>query len=374
MNSKLKSKHYLCATAAAAALAFATPAQATFRDWLYGLFTGPPQNKGIWLCTSCNLPPPSTPIAGTALTDVIDWIKANNGDIFAKDRVQRWIPNSQITVCDGTNCVTVYYQADTDIWLPKGPTTPDKKTYKNSTPISKITPPGLPNIAVYFNGPAPLLGGTYTVVYFYPNQSIPAPVPAKKAVVTAGPLIPVDPAVPAGPTNPEDAQGPADDFSSNFGDITMGEAAAVVDTTPACVEIHSLLPDGRMAGDVKVGDVMMLGDEKTLEPREGVVTYSERKTAKGYRIVTRSGVSLVCSDSAPILTTEGLVLASELGGKTIATRCDALGSAETRWEPVEVVTEVGTIDIQHITVGDQCFWAGERRGAYILHHNLKAHD
>jgi hypothetical protein len=27
--------------------------------------------------------------------------------------------------------------------------------------------------------------------------------------------------------------------------------------------------------------------------------------------------------------------------------------------------------VQHITVGDRCFWAGEKRGAYILHHNSK---
>ena len=28
-------------------------------------------------------------------------------------------------------------------------------------------------------------------------------------------------------------------------------------------------------------------------------------------------------------------------------------------------------DIQHITVGDQSFWAGEKSGSYILHHNIK---
>lgn len=29
------------------------------------------------------------------------------------------------------------------------------------------------------------------------------------------------------------------------------------------------------------------------------------------------------------------------------------------------------IQVQYITVGDKCFWAGERKGAYILHHNMK---
>jgi hypothetical protein len=43
----------------------------------------------------------------------------------------------------------------------------------------------------------------------------------------------------------------------------------------------------------------------------------------------------------------------------------------TRFEQVEAVIEVGEIAIQHITVGDRAFWAGEHRGAYLLHHNLK---
>jgi hypothetical protein len=368
----MKLAHCLSATAAAVTLAFSPPTEAAFRDWLYGLFTGPAQNKGIWLCAECHVPPPGTAIAGSVLTDVIDWIKANNDQIFAQDRVQRWIPNSSITVCDGTSCVTVYYQADTVVWLPKGPSTPDQKKYKNATPQKTVTPPGLPNIAVSFFGPSPILGGQYTVVFFYPTQPAPTPVPAKTGVVTVGPLIPVDPNAPAGPTNPIDAEGSADDFSSDFGSITESESAATVETqTPSCVEIHSLLPDGRMAGDIKVGDVMILGDEETLEPRQGTVTYSARKSARGFRIVTRSGVSLVCSDTAPILTSEGLVLAPDLLGKTIATLVDTAEGAQPRWEAVEVVAEVGTIEIQHITVGDQCFWAGEQKGGYILHHNLK---
>jgi hypothetical protein len=32
---------------------------------------------------------------------------------------------------------------------------------------------------------------------------------------------------------------------------------------------------------------------------------------------------------------------------------------------------VGEIKVQHITVGDKCFWAGEKQGKYILHHNMK---
>ncbi|MCE4540712.1 hypothetical protein LXT12_26105 [Pelomonas sp. P7] len=118
---------------------------------------------------------------------------------------------------------------------------------------------------------------------------------------------------------------------------------------------------------------MHLAHAQTLEDAMGEVTYSLRKTQPGYRIVTQSGASLVCSSSAPIPTTDGLVLAPMLLGKRVATRrALSTGTYKSEWEVVESVQEVGLIDVQHITVGDRCFWAGESMGAFILHHNLKA--
>ena len=119
---------------------------------------------------------------------------------------------------------------------------------------------------------------------------------------------------------------------------------------------------------------MDLADEKTLAAARGVVSYSQRKTEPGWRIVTQSGVSLRCSASAPIPTPEGLVLAPDLLGKQVAIRRDHGSSpdgAQTAWETVESVQAIGDIEVQHITVGDRCFWAGEAAGAFILHHNMK---
>jgi hypothetical protein len=137
-----------------------------------------------------------------------------------------------------------------------------------------------------------------------------------------------------------------------------------------CVSIDAILPDGRLAGDIAVGDEMQLADQQTLEAGRGVVSYSQIKTAAGFRITTVSGVSLKCSDSAPIPTPEGLVLAPELLGKQVAVRQDG-AQGSVRWEKVVAVDAIGEIQVQHITVGDKCFWAGEKPGAYILHHNLK---
>jgi len=138
-----------------------------------------------------------------------------------------------------------------------------------------------------------------------------------------------------------------------------------------CVHIASLLPDGATAGTVKVGSAMILADEKTLMPGAGVVTYSEKKPAKGYRIEAEGGFSLLCSDTAPIPTPQGLVLAPSLLGKSVAVRKDEAGCSLVGWSKVTAVVEVGDIEVQHITVGDKCFWAGEKPGLFILHHNLK---
>lgn len=141
-----------------------------------------------------------------------------------------------------------------------------------------------------------------------------------------------------------------------------------------CVAIASYLPGmgPSTAGDVKVGDYLQLADSVTLEPAMGEVTYSQIKTQPGYRITTESGVTLLCSDTAPIPTPDGLVLAPNLAGKQVPVRHDgANGLQVTGWETVVQVNFVGPIQVQHITVGDRCFWAGEQAGSYILHHNIK---
>lgn len=139
-----------------------------------------------------------------------------------------------------------------------------------------------------------------------------------------------------------------------------------------CVEVSSVLPNGGIAGNIKVEDSMQLADETNFEPSVGIVSYSKRKKAPGYRITTKGGVSLVCSDSAPIPTPEGLVLAPQLLGKSVAVRRDRQGESKIVWELIESIESIGEIEVQHITVGDKCFWAGENVDNYILHHNIKA--
>ena len=138
---------------------------------------------------------------------------------------------------------------------------------------------------------------------------------------------------------------------------------------PACVAVDSFLPTGGVAGDVAVGDTMELADPSTLQGNTGVVSHSARSMQKCYRIVTTGGASLVCSDTAPIpVRAGGYRFPMQLIGHSVAVRRGKV----VAWEVVSDVAGVGMRDVQEITVGDANFWAGEKDGVYLLHHNLKA--
>lgn len=115
------------------------------------------------------------------------------------------------------------------------------------------------------------------------------------------------------------------------------------------------------AGDVSVGNWLLMPGGGY-----GRVTFSEHRQAPGVRIATREGLSLRCSESAPIMTTGGYVPAVELIGRWV----------EIGGEPrlIAAVEPLGHIVVQHITLGDEsdpCFLVGDTPGALFPHHNRK---
>jgi len=182
-------------------------------------------------------------------------------------------------------------------------------------------------------------------------------------------------------TNPSDEQQSEysiDPRGYDYGDRgEYGDGGA--DYGGACVHVDSYLPSGIKAGQVHVNSIMHLYDPETDEHDSGLVSYSEAKNVSGYRIRTSSGVSLVCSDTAPIPTRHaGLVTPGKLLGHFVPVvdinRDTDEEDGGVVWEEVTESDRVGMIWVQHITVGDKCFWAGEKPGAYILHHNMKANN
>jgi hypothetical protein len=173
------------------------------------------------------------------------------------------------------------------------------------------------------------------------------------------------------------------DLSANQGRINVGEVAVNFPATgtgggagapggggSGCVTIDSMvivLVDGgevpTRAGDVKVGDVLRLFDEVTLEPLQGTVSYSEAKLQPCVEISTASGKILHCSVSAPIPTQRGgLRTAPNVAGHAVAIRVDSV----PQWDDVTTVRVIGERMVQHITCENGCFWADD-----VGHHNLK---
>lgn len=135
----------------------------------------------------------------------------------------------------------------------------------------------------------------------------------------------------------------------------------------ACVAVDSWLPGGIQAGAVQVGDVLLLCDPATGIESTGTVTFAATREVPCVQIETDGGIVLRCSRTAPIPTRTGLVLAPDLLGLQVPAR---IGSAQA-WQRITSVQDIGMQQVRHITVGDQCFWAGAVQGAYLLHHNAK---
>lgn len=154
--------------------------------------------------------------------------------------------------------------------------------------------------------------------------------------------------------------------------ISAPDTTASADSTDACVTIDSVFPNGSLAKDTKVGEEMLTSDPYNYFDAElSDVSYSTTKLQPCVRIVTESGASLVCSVTAPIPTYDnGYMMAPDLLNRTVPVMRNNI----TNWEIVIIVENVGDREVQHITVGDRCFWAGETADAFILHHNKTSTD
>jgi hypothetical protein len=132
-----------------------------------------------------------------------------------------------------------------------------------------------------------------------------------------------------------------------------------------CVTSDMQLPDGRVAGDVQVGDYMHLCDPATREEIGGLVSCAKTGYVECVELRAANGVVLRCSTTAPIPTDIGYLDAPETLGRMVLTKVND----RIEESVIETVIHIGVQEVRHITVGDRCFWAGEN--GFMLHHNLK---
>jgi hypothetical protein len=160
--------------------------------------------------------------------------------------------------------------------------------------------------------------------------------------------------------------------------------AVVVPTTGGgggCVALESFIPlveteqkhNGReitKAWMLESGMKISLGTEQ-LEIVDGQVVKTLNDYQPCVRISTVDGISLVCSTTAPIYTKEkGFIPATEVYGKRVA----VMRNGRTWYDEVVGLEDVGMKFVRVIDAGNNSFWAGERPGAFILHHNVPIND
>ena len=124
------------------------------------------------------------------------------------------------------------------------------------------------------------------------------------------------------------------------------------------------------AGQVMVGEEILLADQHTGEEVYGTVTRAETMLEECVHIELSNGVWLDCSTSAPLGTADGQILAPESGGIEVYSKL--LG--HKAYNDVVSVESIGQREVRLITVGDRFYWVGGAPGKYVLHHNIKVGD
>lgn len=159
-----------------------------------------------------------------------------------------------------------------------------------------------------------------------------------------------------------------------------------------CVALESYVPlvEGRKHNDKPVtqawqlesGFNILLADNK-LDISTGNIAKILVDKQPCVKIKTSDGASLVCSHSARILTKEnGYMDATQLFGKRVPVlrynRTYNEGATIMHptvfWDEIVSITDVGVKYVRVIDTGDNAFWAGEKQGSYILHHNVRISD
>jgi hypothetical protein len=148
-----------------------------------------------------------------------------------------------------------------------------------------------------------------------------------------------------------------------------------------CVALESFIPlveteqkhNGReitKAWMLESGMKISLGTEE-LSIVDGQVVKTLNDYQPCVRISTSDGIALVCSTTAPILTKEkGFIPATEVYGKRVA----VMRNGVTWYDEVVGLEDVGMKFVRVIDAGNNSFWAGERPGAFILHHNVPINE
>lgn len=148
-----------------------------------------------------------------------------------------------------------------------------------------------------------------------------------------------------------------------------------------CVALESYIPLAELeqkhnGRDIRYAWMLESGMKISIANDDCKIGVSSVKTALNdyqpcVKIITADGVSLVCSTTARIMTKEeGYISALELYGKRVA----VMRNNNVWFDEVVQLENVGMKYVRVIDANDTGFWAGDRPGSYILHHNVIVSD
>ena len=215
--------------------------------------------------------------------------------------------------------------------------------------VQTIVPPQPPPIVIE---PTPL-----------PPPPPPPKIPEPEVIVIPQPPsipVPLPPPVPPVPIPP-----PAPTGGGGGGCVALESFVPLVEIE----QKHNKRPITN-AWMLESGMKISLGTEElTIVDGQVVKTLNDYQPC--VRISTSDGITLVCSTTAPILTKDkGFIPATEVYGQRVA----VMRGGTTWFDEVVGLEDVGMKFVRVIDAGNNSFWAGERPGSYILHHNVPINE
>lgn len=138
-----------------------------------------------------------------------------------------------------------------------------------------------------------------------------------------------------------------------------------------CVDADSIIPGASiLAGDIRPGDALPCYNQDADLPgivHLPVLSSSCMDGIECLRLVTESGASVISSIGTPMTLRDGSLtyLPDMLGRDALVFRA----SAGFAWEVVTELQPVGPRRVARINVRQQCYFAGDRAGAYVCTHN-----
>lgn len=136
------------------------------------------------------------------------------------------------------------------------------------------------------------------------------------------------------------------------------------------IHVGSYMPFyDKPVGDFVVGDRLLLLSDDRQGTKDGNIVSTRISTQKLITLVSKTGITLTCSDNTPLTLEDGsMINSTEAAGYKLPVQDDN----GFRWEEIVEVRDAGQGQVATIYCLDQCYAAGDQSGRWIWTHNVGA--